>query len=139
MSTNQQLGRGEELILAVILLAYIVSFFLPVTDAGRPPALYGYQAFLLGIASIIFLPEGAANPAFWIGCGSFGDGRWKAARNAGALALLSAVSEVWMRGDPPEIGYFVWTASMGILTLASGVQILRHGRFRHANMRMVAL
>lgn len=126
MKRSSQMSTIEEIVLALVVLAYAVSFLLPVTDAGAPYAMYGYQAFFWGFASIVYWPQWSANVAFWIACGSFGDRRWRHARNAGAVAVGLAISEVWLWDDPPEVGFYLWMGSMAFLALASAVISVYH-------------
>ena len=53
---------GRHAVLAVVVAAYIVSFFLPVTDGGTTRAMYGFQAFFWGLVSIVYVPMWLANP-----------------------------------------------------------------------------
>jgi hypothetical protein len=112
--------------LIVINSLYAVSFAMPVTDAGTPQAMYGWQAFLFSLVYVIFLPMWLADPVFWIGCLSYANGRFHAARNAGLTAAVLAVSEVWLWDDRPEIGYWIWLASMLLLAVAGTVLARRY-------------
>jgi hypothetical protein len=112
------MSRGQGAWLAVVVCLYLASFFLPVSDGGTPRAMYGFQAFFGGLVSLVYIPMWLANPAMWFGCIRFGEGRWKAARNAGLLATLLGVSEIWFMDDQLEIGYYLWVGSM--VLLASG-------------------
>jgi MYXO-CTERM domain-containing protein len=104
--------------LAVVLGLYAASFLLPVADAGEHQEILGYQAFFWAPLTIVYLPMWLANPVLWLGCACAGDQGWRAARNAGLAAVLLAVSEVWLWDDPPELGYYLWVASMVALGLA---------------------
>jgi len=112
-------------VLTVVVCVYMLSFLLPVTDANTPRAMYGFQAFFWGLVSIVYLPMWLANPTLWFGCLRYGEGRWKSARNAGLLAVLLGVSEVWMWDGRPEIGYYLWMSSMVLLALAGTIQSFR--------------
>ena len=125
MSSESAPNYAGWFIVAVVLVVYATSFFLPVIDAGTPQAMYGYQAFFWALVSVIYLPMWLSNPVVWIGCGYCVDGRWKAARNCGLVAVLLAISEVLFWDDPPEIGYYLWVASMVMLAVASAILTLR--------------
>jgi len=99
----------------LIVGLYLVSFFLPVTDAGQPQEMVGYEAFFWGLVSIMFIPMWAANPCLWIGIYYLHSQRWRRAGWLGFSAALLAVSEVWIWDDPPEIGYYLWLITMLIL------------------------
>src|SRR5262245_26712287 len=87
--------------------------------------MYGYQAFFWALVSVIYLPMWLSNPVLWIGCGYCVDGRWKAERIWGLLAILRSISEVWFWDDPPESGYYVWVSSMVLLAAAGAILIFR--------------
>lgn len=98
--------------LPVIFAVYVMSFLLPVTDAGEPQAMCGFQAFYLALVSVIYWPMWLANPVFWFGCFAIAQRRWSTARNCGFVAFAFAISEVWLWDDPPELGYYAWSGSM---------------------------
>ncbi|MEO8271683.1 MAG: hypothetical protein ABI557_18315 [Aureliella sp.] len=119
-SSNHQFYPYVSAISLVVLLnTYAVSFTLPVTDANTRHAMYGYQAFIYGFFSVIYLPMWMANPLFWIGCVHLNRNRWKSASRAGLCAVLLALSEIYQWDDRPEIGYLVWLSSMVLLTLVA--------------------
>ena len=121
MSSHTEGRWTTRAVLSTVLGTYGVSFFLPVTDAGTPQVMYGYQAFFWGLVSLIYLPMWLANPLLWFGCICYRDGERSAARKAGTIATLLAISEVWLWDDPPEIGYYVWIGSMVLLAIAGAV------------------
>lgn len=97
-------------------VAYIVSFFLPVFDSGTPQVMYGYQAFVLAIFSQ-FLPCWLANPIYWLACHRSQTGNTKSARNYAISAVTLSASQIWMMNDTPEVGFYLWVASMGVLAV----------------------
>lgn len=115
--SNLAASLSKRCALATVLFLYAISFFLPVTDAGTPQAMYGFQAFFWAFISIIYLPMWLANPVFWVGWLFLSDGNTKTSLQCGATATLLAVSEVWFWDDRPEAGYFVWLGSMAALTI----------------------
>ena len=125
MGSERATNYAAWFVVAVVLGTYATSFFLPVTDADTPQVMYGYQAFFWALVSIIYLPMWLSNPVLWVGCGYCVDGRWTAARNCGLLAILLAISEVWFWDDPPEIGYYLWVASMVVLAVAGAILTFR--------------
>lgn len=112
--------------LPAILAIYAVSFLLPVTDAGEPQVMYGFQAFGWAIISVIYWPMWLANPVFWFGCLAIVQQRWPLARNSGFVASALAISEVCMWDDTPELGYYVWAGSMAGLALLGIMMGSRH-------------
>lgn len=94
-------------------LLYGGSFFLPAAAKAQ-----GYEAFFFAMVLFFYWPMWAANPVFWYGLVKLLSGRWKAARNAGLLAVVLACSEAWMFVGLLKVGYFVWVGSMAALALA---------------------
>jgi hypothetical protein len=106
---------------------YAGSFLMPV---GRDLTLFGWQAFVCSAIYFLFWPMWAANPVFWFGLVKAGNQRWEAARNAGVLAMMLAVSEAWMFLPNLGIGYYCWLGSMIALAAAGayGVEQERGNR-----------
>lgn len=103
----------------VVIGIYAVSFVLP----AYVPPVYGRQAvrqtpgvqvFLLGpLAGVGWL----ANPAFWGGAYFCARRRWSEAVWAGVVASLLALSFIVFGGSTDlGLGYYVWLASMVLLT-----------------------
>jgi hypothetical protein len=111
---------------------YVLSFVLPAAEAFG--TIYGWQAFL-ATAQLLFEDRfsnigqyilGAIgwspNPFFWLGIVLLALRRWHAATAAGVITLLGAL--IWIVNFQQftfefknlHEGYYVWLASMGLLT-----------------------
>jgi hypothetical protein len=122
--------------LAVLLWA--LSFFLPTFDIvveGKRSTSYGYDAFLIGLFSILGSPyfgglrtfaAWLANPLLWIGLLAFVKNRFGRAFILGVMATTLAATLLVGEGDLSLllIGYSLWLLSMAIFTLAAGVGLL---------------
>jgi hypothetical protein len=94
---------------------YVVSFLLPV---GWGLGFFGLHAFVCSAMIPFVWPMWAANPVLWFGLVKAANQRWEAARNAGVLAMLLAISEAWMFLPGLGVGYFCWLCSMIALATA---------------------
>jgi hypothetical protein len=112
---------------------YLLSFFLPV-DSG----MLGYHAFICALVFVIGIPMWLANPVFWFGLVRLFQGRYTSAGTAGVVALLLALSQVWMFRGAAQVGYWVWVGSMGLLALA-GLSHERETRPQRLPARSVSL
>jgi len=111
--------KATAIVLALLFGVYSFSFVLPVTGANTRHAMYGYQAFILSIWSVIYIPMWMANPVFWFGCLALDQGPWKRASYASLCSVLLAISELGLWDHSPEIGYYIWLSSMLLLTLTA--------------------
>lgn len=117
---------------------YLVSFLLPVVDGAD----YGWQAFLISFLSLFdpnrnsghvkvsFLIPLAwfANPALWIGYFFLLRGSFSRSVLAAISAMLLALPILFLEGNWPLAGYWLWLSSMLTLTLAAGIQLAGKGR-----------
>lgn len=97
----------------VTAIIYAGSFLLPACGDA-----FGFMAFLLAFLHPIGWPMWAANPVFWLGLVKLFNGKWRAARKAGTVAVLLAVCELFWFAGAVNVGYFVWVASMATLAWA---------------------
>jgi hypothetical protein len=93
---------------------YAASFFLPAFQEGA-----GYHAFLFSLVYLLGIPMWFANPVFWCGLALLCQGKHRAARKAGVVALVFALSEFWLFLEGLRVGYFVWVGSMALLIAAA--------------------
>jgi hypothetical protein len=113
----------------LILVLYLVSFLLPVISESAPHSEYGpnfsgtlgWQVFV-SLAAVMWIPlfglpalVWLANPFFWIGCFLYWRGRWRATVIWGILSLALALMAEAIFAYV-VIGYFVWLASIVLLT-----------------------
>ncbi len=110
-------------------VTYVGSFALPVSSEFYGVHAFLYALFYCFIPSLNGLPW-FANVALWVGVVYLTRDRWHEARRAGliAIALGLTVLPICWNKDNPEVGYYVWLASMAILTVGAitGEAVERH-------------
>jgi hypothetical protein len=108
----------------VIGLLYGVSWLLPAFTTRvlwGDSDFSGWDAFFWAGIDYRYWPTWAANPVMWFGMVKLFNRRWKAARNAGLIAVVLACSQSDMFPSRPDVGYYVWLSSMAALAATGWV------------------
>jgi hypothetical protein len=115
--------------MAATIAVYLTAFFLPAWhDSSRGggfggPSFWGVpisgaRAFVMSVF-VVGLPMWLANPAYWLGLFGLGLGSPRTARISAIVAVLLAMSELPIYWGEVLVGYWVWSASMGVLLASS--------------------
>jgi hypothetical protein len=145
---HRNYGLIANVLWIVAIAVYAASFFLPaftVVVGEESSTEKGYLAFILSweaacdplIGGIRVGASCLANPAMWCACLWLLSGRSKWACIAGASA--TALSTSLLIGnydlDGLLIGYYLWVASMGLITLAAGAKWASQSKLRGRRAR----
>ncbi len=133
--------RRVPLLLKVVIGIYAVSFVLPTLphDLGVEVFAKAWVGLALlfsqsPLGAILVFAPWLANPAFWCGAYFCARQRWTKAVWTGTAASLLALSSIPFFVSQSQhgnigLGYFVWLASMFLLTGVGLIGLLRaHGR-----------